>query len=132
MTHDHSNCGRQHHKNWDASPVMATLDLVETLVFMAKRGEADEVSIVNAIYGALDSLEQPHHPVELESFLELLEPNTQAKILALPEEILNTYRYKLATDLPASRIALDLGIDEWKVWLHLDAIQDAIHDHGDE
>jgi len=132
MAHDHSNCLRQHHKNWDESRVMGTLDLVETYVWMAKRGETDEITAVNAIYDALDSLQEPHQPVDLDIFLEFLDEVTRNKILALPQEVIETYRCKIATDLPASEIAEKLGIDEWKVWLHLDAIQDAIHDHGDE
>ena len=129
MTHDHSNCERQHHRDWNESPVMAKLDVIATIVRMAQRGETDEVTAVNTIYGTLDSINEPWVPIQLENLFKEVDFELHERILALPEEVVETYRIKLATNLPASEIAKRLDLEEWKIWLHLDAVEDAIHDH---
>lgn len=129
MPHDHSKCGRQHHSNYDESPVAQAISTIGTLVFMFENGEADEDRIMNAIIGTIESIDTPWTPIELESFLSELDPKTSQEILELPEIVLHTFRHQLKTNRRASEIAQDLQIEEYEVWLHLDQVHDAIHNH---
>ena len=129
MAHDHSRCTREHHRNYDESPIGESLSIIGTLVFMYERGEASDEQVLSSIINVINSYNEPWSPIELNDFLENIDQETASRIRALPDDVLVTYQHHLRTNKRAFEIANDLGIDEVVVWSHMDSIQDAIHAH---